>query len=120
MIERKRSAQPIGPFANECEAARFASMEARALLTTVTSSSSERLQIKIFPNFGSFPRWVGEWVAQLYFENGVVAGSELHSDSMEKVKRLSVDTAVGERVPGDRQEPEWTEADDSKNRVIDE
>ena len=86
------SADGLPAFPNRDEAAHFAYMEGRFYCVTITSEQSERIQIRISPNFGqrySCPR--GYWFASFFHEeNGNPAGVDCYSSSLEETKDLSL------------------------------
>jgi hypothetical protein len=71
-------------------------MEGRFYCATITAPSSERLQIRVLPNFGYWHTCpLGQWVASLHKENGEFYGFSGGSDSLTEAKAMGLRGASG-------------------------
>jgi hypothetical protein len=96
-IERAHPSEALPSFPSEDDAARFASMEGRFYCASVTAPSSERLQVRVVPNFGYWRNWPsGQWVASLHRENGDICGFSGGSDSLTKTKAIGLRGALSD------------------------
>ena len=88
-IEGDHFSPAVPAFPSQDTAARFASMEGRFYCHTVPTRFSERVQVRVMPNFGEYwhTRPLGKWVVSLHKGDGTfatAAGNGVPFDELAK------------------------------------